>query len=162
MPTGRSQYHAMEFVLERRFAQGFQARFGYTYSRLNNNGAESAQGDNGINGGVQDPSNPLPWGLSADDAPHVFLTGFTWEVPGPTAGMAQKLLAGWHVSGILRYESGRPLHITDILAGVQKRFGVELDRESVVSAMSKRVARQDRFMRTAPNTFALIPEREDS
>ena len=65
------------------------------------------------------------------------------------------------VTDILRRED-RALHITDILAGVQKRFGVELDRESVVSAMSKRVARQDRFMRTAPNTFALIPEREDS
>ena len=65
------------------------------------------------------------------------------------------------VTDILRRE-GRPLHISDILAAVQKRFGVELDRESVVSAMSKRVARQDRFMRTAPNTFALIPEREDS
>ena len=57
---------------------------------------------------------------------------------------------------------GRPLHITDILAAVRKRFNVELDRESVVSAMSKRVARQDRVMRTAPNTFALIAEREDS
>jgi len=65
------------------------------------------------------------------------------------------------VTDILRRE-GRPLHISHILAAVQKRFGVELDRESVVSAMSKRVARQDRFMRTAPNTFALIPEREDS
>jgi hypothetical protein len=65
------------------------------------------------------------------------------------------------VTDILQRES-RPLHINDILAAVQKRFGVELDRESVVSAMSKRVARQDRFLRTAPNTFALIPEREDS
>ena len=57
---------------------------------------------------------------------------------------------------------GRPLHVTDILAAVRKRFNVELDRESVVSAVSKRVARQDRLMRTAPNTFALISEREDS
>lgn len=65
------------------------------------------------------------------------------------------------VEDILRHE-GHPLHITDILAAVHKRFGVELDRESVVSAISKRVARQDRFMRTAPNTFALIPEREES
>ena len=65
------------------------------------------------------------------------------------------------VIDILGRESG-PLHISDILAAVQKRFGVELDRESVVSAISKRVARQDRLMRTAPNTFALIPEREDS
>jgi hypothetical protein len=100
-------------VLERRFSRGLQARFGYTYSRLNNNGAESAQGDNGINGQVQDPSNPLPRGLSLDDTPHVFLTGFTWEVPGPSAaGLAQTFLGGWHVAGILRYESGRPLNIT--------------------------------------------------
>ena len=39
-----SQYHAIEIVLERRFSRGLQARFGYTYSQLNNNGAESAQG----------------------------------------------------------------------------------------------------------------------
>jgi hypothetical protein len=65
------------------------------------------------------------------------------------------------VTDILRRES-KPLHISDILAAVEKRFGVALDRESVVSAMSKRVARQDRFMRTAPNTFSLIPDREDS
>ena len=65
------------------------------------------------------------------------------------------------VVDILRREQ-RPLHVTDILAAMQKRFGVQLDRESIVSAISKRVARQDRFMRTAPNTFALIPEREDS
>ena len=82
------------------------------YSNLHNNGSESAQGDNGINGTVQDPSNPLPWALSFDDTPHVFLTGFTWEVPGPSAGLSQVLLGGWHVSGILRYESGRPLNIT--------------------------------------------------
>lgn len=75
--------------------------------------------------------------------------------------------AGGRLSGmdmvidILRREN-QPLHISDILAAVQKRFGVELDRESVVSALSKRVARQNRFMRTAPNTFALIPEPEES
>ena len=79
---GRSQYHAIETVLERRFSRGLQARFGYTYSRLNNNGAESAQGAEGINGAVQNPADPLEWGSSADDTPHVFLTGFTWEVPG--------------------------------------------------------------------------------
>jgi len=53
----------------------------------------------------------------------------------------------------------RPLHISDILELVSKQFGVDLDRESVVSALAKRVARKDRFVRTAPNTFALVPER---
>ena len=114
VPTGRSQYHAMELVLERRFSQGLQARFGYTYSRLRNNGAESAQGVEGINGGVQNPADALESQLSSDDTPHVFLTGFTWEVPGATrwtSPVAKALLAGWNISGILRYESGRPLNI---------------------------------------------------
>ena len=53
----------------------------------------------------------------------------------------------------------RPLHISDILELVSKHFGIDLDRESVVSALAKRVARKDRFARTAPNTFALLPER---
>ena len=34
VPTGESQYHAMEFVVERRFSRGLQARFGYTYSTV--------------------------------------------------------------------------------------------------------------------------------
>ena len=60
---------------------------------------------------------------------------------------------------ILR-SSGRPMHISDIIALVAKRHGVTLDRESIVSALSKRVARKDRFARTAPNTFSLLPENE--
>jgi Carboxypeptidase regulatory-like domain len=127
VPTGESQYHALELVLERRFSHGLQYRVGYTYSRLNNNGAESAQGNNGDNDKIQNPANTLEWGLSQDDTPHVFLTGFTWEVPGPSGGLSETLLAGWHVSGILRYESGRPLNITmnndlgGILFNSQKR-----------------------------------------
>src|SRR5205814_3684410 len=141
VPTGRSQYHAMELVLERRFSRGFQARLGYTYSRLNNNGAESAQGNNGDNDRIQNPANPLEWGLSQDDAPHVFLTGFTWEVPGPTAaGLGQTFLGGWHVAGILRYESGRPLNITmnndlgGLLFNSQKRPNRESGTDAVTAS----------------------------
>ncbi|HEY1302913.1 MAG TPA: TonB-dependent receptor, partial [Vicinamibacterales bacterium] len=36
VPTGESQYHALELVLERRFSRGLQWRVGYTYSHLNN------------------------------------------------------------------------------------------------------------------------------
>ena len=43
-PVGRSQYHAAEVVLERRFSRGLQARIAYTYSHLMNNGAEIGQG----------------------------------------------------------------------------------------------------------------------
>jgi hypothetical protein len=63
------------------------------------------------------------------------------------------------VYDILR-AADRPLHISEILARVAKRHGATLDRESIVSALSKRVARRDRFLRTAPNTFSLLPEKE--
>jgi hypothetical protein len=112
VPTGRSQYHALEITLNRRFSQGLQARLAYTYSRLRNNGAESGQGVEGINGGVQNPADPLEWQYSADDTPHVFLSAFTWEVPGPESGVAKMVFGDWNVSGIFRYESGRPLSIT--------------------------------------------------
>jgi hypothetical protein len=127
VPTGKSQYHALELVLERRFSRGLQARVGYTYSHLMNNGAETGQGSDGRNGGVQNPADPLPWILSDDDTPHVLLTGFTWEIPGPTTGAMKHVLGGWNLSGILRYESGRPMTITmtndlgGLLFNTQKR-----------------------------------------
>ena len=51
-----------------------------------------------------------------------------------------------------------PLHISDILARIHSQFGVQVDRESLVSSLSKKVARQDRFLRPEKNTFALRPE----
>jgi len=52
----------------------------------------------------------------------------------------------------------RPMHVDAIIAQAKRLFDVQLDKESVVSALSKRVKRQDRFIKTAPNTFALISE----
>jgi hypothetical protein len=63
------------------------------------------------------------------------------------------------VYDILR-SADRPLHISEIMTRVAKRHGVALDRESIVSALAKRIARQDRFARTGPNTFSTPPDAE--
>lgn len=52
--------------------------------------------------------------------------------------------------------AGTPLHITPLLQRMEEQFGRRVDRESLVSALSKRVARQERLVRTARNTFALL------
>ena len=52
--------------------------------------------------------------------------------------------------------SGQSLHIKEILAAISTRFQTEVDRESLVSALSKRVSRGDRFQRVARNTFSLL------
>ena len=51
-----------------------------------------------------------------------------------------------------------PLHVTALLARIQTAFGVAVDRESLVSSLTKKVARGDRFVRTDKNTFGLRPE----
>ena len=53
--------------------------------------------------------------------------------------------------------AGQPVHISEILARAAAAGSV-LERESIVSALTKRIQRADRFIRTAPNTFALRPE----
>lgn len=55
-------------------------------------------------------------------------------------------------------KAGTPLHISEILDRIQSQFGISVDRESLVSSLTKKVARGDRFLRPQKNTFALLPE----
>lgn len=52
-------------------------------------------------------------------------------------------------------KSRKPMHVTEIIDKIRQRFGQDVDRESLVSALTKRVARGDRFERSEPNTFAV-------
>ena len=51
-----------------------------------------------------------------------------------------------------------PLHVSELLDRIEARFDVRVDRESLVSSLSKKIARGDRFIRTAKNTFGLVEE----
>ena len=51
-----------------------------------------------------------------------------------------------------------PLHISELLARIGSSFGVAVDRESLVSSLSKKIARCDRFVRAGKNTFGLRKE----
>jgi hypothetical protein len=77
------------------------------------------------------------------------------EVAGPRQrkGLSQVDMA----FDILR-KARTPLHISDLLERIQTQFGVTVDRESLVSSLTKKMARGDRFLRPEKNTFALRPE----
>jgi hypothetical protein len=64
------------------------------------------------------------------------------------------------VEDILR-EAGGPLHVREIILRAGARFGRVLRRESLVSALTKRVLDQHTFRRVGRNTFDLI-EREEA
>lgn len=48
-----------------------------------------------------------------------------------------------------------PLHVSLLLERIQAQFGIAVDRESLVSSLTKKVARGDRFLRPEKNTFGL-------
>ena len=49
-----------------------------------------------------------------------------------------------------------PLHVNDIIARAKADFGVHLRRESIVSALTKKVVEGRIFRRTGRNEFALL------
>ena len=78
------------------------------------------------------------------------------EAPLPTrrrAGLSQVDMA----YDILK-KARSPLHVAEILARIHSTFHLRVDRESLVSSLTKKIARGDRFLRTGKNTFALRPE----
>jgi hypothetical protein len=80
---------------------------------------------------------------------------------GPPAGPEPRRRAGRSqvdmAFDILK-KARSPLHISEILGRIQSQFGVTVDRESLVSSLTKKVMRSDRFLRPEKNTFALRPE----
>ena len=48
-----------------------------------------------------------------------------------------------------------PLHVSELISRAHEQCGVELDRESVVSALTKKVRKGEVFVRTGPNTYGL-------
>lgn len=78
----------------------------------------------------------------------------------PTAGEPRRRKSMSQVDmafDILR-KARAPLHVSHILERIQAQFGVTVDRESLVSSLTKKVARGDRFQRPEKNTFTLRPE----
>ena len=49
-----------------------------------------------------------------------------------------------------------PLHISDIIIRAKPEFSVDLDRESIVSALTKKVKSRKMFKRVRPNTFTVL------
>jgi len=73
--------------------------------------------------------------------------------PRPRKGLSQVDMA----FDILK-KARSPLHVSQILERIRTHFGVTVDRESLVSSLTKKVARGDRFLRPEKNTFSLRPE----
>lgn len=69
----------------------------------------------------------------------------------PSRGISQTDMA----LDILK-ESASPMHIDEILAQIQRRHGFTLIRDSLVSAITKKVLQGKQFQKTSRNTFQAL------
>jgi len=115
---GISTYNALQVKLERRFRNGLNLLASYTYSKTLTN-ADSAipvfSGFSSNEFAAQNPFNPNSQkALSYQDTPHMVVLSYLYELPaGPgkkymSHGAASKVLGGWQVSAVQRYQSGTP------------------------------------------------------
>jgi hypothetical protein len=78
--------------------------------------------------------------------------------PDPAAVRPRRGLSQVDMAFDILKRAHAPLHVSELLARIQATFHRTVDRESLVSSLTKKVARGDRFLRTGKNTFGLRPE----
>jgi hypothetical protein len=120
---GSSTFHSLQTKLDKRFANGVQFRLAHVWSKMIVTGlGDSGNANEGLGGGLQNPIDTRMGerAVSTDDVPHTFIFAYTYELPfgygrryGASAhSIVNKFIGGWGLSGIHRYQSGRPLVIT--------------------------------------------------
>lgn len=112
---GNSTYHALQAHLAKRFSSGLTLTASYTFSKLIDDA--SSVFDAAILTGpvanfpVADSYNRrLEKDLSNGDIPHVFSTGFVYQLPFGK----RRWIGGWELAGVVRIQSGMPLAVTQI------------------------------------------------
>lgn len=113
---GKSTYHALNLKLDRRFSQGVQFMLSYTLSRLTTNAAEDLFGGSPLGGVLQNPYDLESLDvLSPNSLTHVGVLSYILELPFGEGkrylnnkGFLARVLGGWQLSGVHRYQSGLP------------------------------------------------------
>ena len=115
----------------------------YTRSKLLNNAADNGY-NNSSSSGLQNPIDARPErSTSIDDVPNTFVVTWSYELPfakNRKNDLVKKLISGWTLGGILRYESARPLTITmtNDMGGLLFNGAKRPNRVSGVSAITPR------------------------
>ncbi|HWF47646.1 MAG TPA: carboxypeptidase-like regulatory domain-containing protein [Bryobacteraceae bacterium] len=118
LSEGISTYNALQVDVNRRFANGFQLRGVYTFSKsLDDGSAWNTSVGTNAPGYVMYPGNPkLDYGPSTTNVPNMAVINGTYELPfGPgkafgahLTGVRRKLVEGWSISAIGTLQSGFP------------------------------------------------------
>jgi len=117
---GQSWYNALNLKAERRFSNGLQFGASYTWSKLITNAGDDLWGATPLTGVMQNPFDTKSMrSLSPTNAAHVFVFSYIYELPFGKGkaflnnnSVLDKIVGGWQINGIHRYQGGIPLTIS--------------------------------------------------
>ena len=120
---GQSTYHALQAKLERHFRNGLNLLAAYTFSKTLTDADSSYPTFTGNQSNVFGAQNPFNLRaekqVSYQDIPQTLVLSYIYELPvGPgkrylSHGVASRLLGGWQIGGVQRYQSGSPMFISE-------------------------------------------------
>jgi hypothetical protein len=117
--TGDSEYDALEVQLTKRMSHGFQIQGSYTWGKALDTGSVSIAGDDWTNSisSLFYFCRSCRRGPSDFNIAQAFVGNYIWDLPahrgwGP---IADSLLGGWELGGILNAQSGLP--VTPLIGG---------------------------------------------
>ena len=109
---GESDYHGLRLSLTKRFSRGFQFQTSYTFSKTTDDSS------NFVGSGDFGDSNRAAYrtdkehGPAAFDVRNSFTSNAVIDLPGRNlTGAAGKLLGGWSLSTLMRFNSGNPVSL---------------------------------------------------
>jgi hypothetical protein len=173
-----SIYNALNMKLTRRFGRGGTLMVAYTWSKVISNTDTSTsflETNGGVGGdtGAQDPNDlAAERSLSSFDVPQHLAISYVLDLPvgrghrylSQVSGVADKLVSGWGINGVVTMQTGFPLAIA-MPAGstvISSSFGGGTPRPNMVAGCNKSVSgsapsRINEWFNTvcfvAPNTF---------
>ena len=109
----KSNYNALQVVINKRFSQGWSLYAAYTYGKSYDENSDY-MGDRSSMEAVSNERIDMEYGYALFDRRSRLVGGFVWDIPwGKKSGnwAIKNILAGWQVSGNFHYTSGAPFNI---------------------------------------------------
>jgi len=116
---GKSNYHALQVTLRKRFSSGLLFDFNYAWSRSMDN-ASGVENATRLTGQIQDAFFPnKDYDRSDFDLRHQISWNWVYELPlgkgkrwgSGVSTAVNQIIGGWTTSGILRWRSGFPVYV---------------------------------------------------
>jgi hypothetical protein len=125
VPWANSIYNAVQLRIEKRFSQGLQFQFSYTFQKSLDDSSLGSSGYLFLGGGAaetnaRDPNSlRTDRSLSAFSIPQIAQLSFVYQLPfgrhrkfgANASGFTEGLVGGWQVNGIYRVDNGLPIQL---------------------------------------------------